>query len=175
MSDATSAARRNAAPTAPRGRHFFFGPGPTNIPDSVLAALHHTTMDFMSPDFVDIQKRTHAGIKRILKTKQHMLMYAGNGHAAWEAALVNCFSPGEKVLALESGFFSAGWADMARDLGYDVEVLSDNWRTGVPVATVEARLKADTKGEIKGLMVVHNETASGVVHPLENQPSQPHP
>ena len=158
--------RNSTAAIAPRGRHFFFGPGPTNIPDSVLAALHHTTMDFNSPEFVDIQSGVHTGIMKMLKTKQHMLMYSANGHGAWEAALVNCFSPGETVLILDSGHFASNWADMAVDLGLNVERLKADWRTGVPVAAVAARLQADTKGEIKGLLVVHNETATGVVHPI---------
>ncbi len=152
--------------TEPRGRHFFFGPGPTNIPDSVLGAMHRTTMDFTSAEFGVIHNRVHSGIMRLLRTKQHLLLYSGNGHAAWEAALVNCFSPGDTVLVLDCGYFAASWADMAGDLGLKVERLSGDWRTGIPIATVEARLKADTKGDIKGLMVVHNETATGVVHPL---------
>jgi alanine-glyoxylate transaminase / serine-glyoxylate transaminase / serine-pyruvate transaminase len=157
---------RKNTPAAPRGRHYFFGPGPTNIPDSILSALHHTTMDFNSPDFATVQNRIHAGIKQMLGTEQHLLLYAGNGHAAWEAALVNCFSPGETVLALDCGFFASHWAEMARDLGLKVEVLKADWRTGVATADLEARLKGDTKGEIKGVLVVHNETATGVVHPL---------
>ncbi len=157
---------KNTMPATPRGRHFFFGPGPTNIPDSVLSALHHTTMDFNSPEFLGVQNRIHAGIKQMLGTEQHLLLYAGNGHSAWEAALVNCFSPGETVLALDCGFFASHWAEMARDLGLKVEVLKADWRTGVSAADLEARLKADAKGEIKGVLVVHNETATGVVHPL---------
>ncbi len=154
------------ARAAPRGRHFFFGPGPTNIPDSVLSALHHTTMDFNSAEFAVIHNRVHAGIMRLLRTEQNLLLYSGNGHAAWEAALVNCFSPGETVLVLDCGHFASNWADMAFDLGLNVERLKADWRTGVPVAAVEARLAADKQGEIKGVMVVHNETATGVVHPL---------
>ena len=158
--------RASANRPQPRGRHFFFGPGPTNIPDSVLAAMHHTTMDFTSAEFGLIHDRVHAGIMRLLRTRQHLLLYSGNGHAAWEAALVNCFSPGETVLVLDCGHFASNWAEMAFDLGLNVERLKGDWRTGIPVAAVEARLKADTEGLIKGLMVVHNETATGVVHPL---------
>ena len=158
--------RNSISATAPRGRHFFFGPGPTNIPDSVLAAMHHTTMDFNGAEFLEIQSRVHSGIMKMLKSKQHLLMYSANGHGAWEAALVNCFSPGETVLILDSGYFASNWADMAFDLGLNVERLKGDWRTGVPAAAVAQRLKADTKGEIKGLLVVHNETATGVVHPV---------
>lgn len=159
--------RIDASNHAPRGRHFFFGPGPTNIPDSVLAAMHHTTMDFMSAEFGVIHNRVHNAIMRLLRTKQNLLLYSGNGHAAWEAALVNCFSPGETVLVLDCGHFASNWAEMAADLGLNVERIKGDWRTGVPVSAVETRLKADTKGNIKGLMVVHNETATGVVHPLK--------
>ena len=162
----TAAAALKNTPAPPRGRHFFFGPGPTNIPDSILSAMHHTTMDFNSPEFFGIQAHIHRGIKQMLGTQQHLLLYAGNGHAAWEAALVNCFSPGETVLALDCGFFASNWAEMARDLGLKVEVLTADWRTGVSAAELAARLKADTKGEIKGVLAVHNETATGVVHPL---------
>ena len=158
--------RNTPAAATPRGRHFFFGPGPTNIPDSVLSALHHTTMDYVGAEFNDIHARVHAGIMTLLKTKQNLLLYSANGHGAWEAALVNCFSPGETVLILDSGYFASQWADMAIDLGIKVERIRGDWRTGVPVSAVEARLKADTKGEIKGLLVVHNETACGVVHPI---------
>ncbi len=164
MSAAATALKNT--PAGPRGRHFFFGPGPTNIPDSVLSAMHHTTMDFNAPEFLGVQTRIHAGIKQMLGTEQHLLLYAGNGHAAWEAALVNCFSPGETVLALDCGFFASHWAEMARDLGLKVETLKADWRTGVATADLEARLKADTKCEIKGVLAVHNETATGVVHPL---------
>jgi alanine-glyoxylate transaminase / serine-glyoxylate transaminase / serine-pyruvate transaminase len=166
MPAANSSPRANAPTAQPRGRHFFFGPGPTNIPDSVLAAMHHTTMDFMAPDFIAIQKNVHRGIKQMLRTRQHLLMYAGNGHAAWEAALVNCFAPGETVLVLDCGFFANNWSAMATDLGYKVQTLTADWRRGVAATELTARLKADTKGEIKGVLVVHNETATGVVHPL---------
>ena len=166
MPSKTPELRNSPAASKPTGRHFFFNPGPTNIPDRVLGALHRTSMDFMGAEFAAIQNRVHTGIMRLLGTKQHLLLYAANGHGAWEASLVNCFSPGEKLLALESGHFANNWAEMARDLGYDVELLRADWRTGVAPASLEKRLKADTKGEIKGVLVVHNETATGVVHPL---------
>jgi alanine-glyoxylate transaminase / serine-glyoxylate transaminase / serine-pyruvate transaminase len=166
MASHTTDQRKNSTGAAPAGRHFFFGPGPTNIPDSVLGAMHHTTMDFLAPEFLEIQGRVHDGIKRMLGTRQHLLLYAGNGHAAWEAALVNCFSPGETVLALDCGYFAAGWAEMARDLGLKVETLAADWRTGVAAADLKARLAKDTKGVIKGVLAVHNETATGVVQPL---------
>ena len=154
----------NARPT---GRPFFFAPGPTNIPDRILNAMNKPTADFLSPDFLEIHARVHEGIKRVLKTKQHMFMYAANGHGAWEAALSNVLSPGEKVLSLESGFFSHNWAHMATDLGALVETLPADWRLGVTRQALAARLKADTAGEIKAILVAHNETATGVMMPLK--------
>jgi alanine-glyoxylate transaminase/serine-glyoxylate transaminase/serine-pyruvate transaminase len=150
----------------PRGRQFFFNPGPTNIPDRILGAMNRATMDFFDPVFLDIQKRATDGVKRVLKTRQTLLFYGANGHGAWEAALVNAFKPGEKILMLESGHFSGNWSDMARDLGYEVETLAADWRHGVTPAEVEKRLKADAKHEIKGVLVVHNETATGVSQPI---------
>ncbi len=154
---------RNAGP---RGRQFFFNPGPTNIPDRVLKAMDRATIDFFSDEAVAIFQRVHEGLKRVLKTRQHLLVYASNGHGAWEAGLVNLFEPGARLLVLESGRFSASWADMARALGYEVEVMGCDWRRGVPPEAVGERLKADTGHAIQGLLVVHNETATGVVQPL---------
>jgi alanine-glyoxylate transaminase / serine-glyoxylate transaminase / serine-pyruvate transaminase len=153
-------------PPSARGRLFFFAPGPTNIPDSVLGAMHRATIDFFDPGFLKVQTEVTEGIRKILKTKQHVLLYAANGHGAWEAGLVNCFAPGERVLILESGHFSANWRDMAHDLGLATETLPANWRTGVDLAALETRLSADTAGEIKGILVVHSETATGLAHPI---------
>ena len=151
---------------AARGRQFFFNPGPTNIPDCVLGAMNRATVDFFAEDFLAVQARVHAGIMRTLRTKQHMLMYAANGHGAWEAALVNCFERGDKLLLIESGHFSTHWGMMATELGYTLETMPSDWRHGVATEKIEARLKADGQGTIKGVMVVHNETATGLVHPL---------
>jgi alanine-glyoxylate transaminase / serine-glyoxylate transaminase / serine-pyruvate transaminase len=150
----------------PNGRPFFFNPGPTNIPDRVLNAMNRPTMDFLAPEFLAVHARVHEGIKRVLKTKQHLFVYAANGHGAWEAALANTLSPGDKVLSLESGYFSANWATMATELGLVVETVPADWRHGVTQDALAKRLKADTTGEIKAVLVAHNETATGVVTPL---------
>ncbi len=150
----------------PNGRPFFFAPGPTNIPDRILGAMNKPTMDFLAPEFLTIHARVHEGIKKVLKTKQHLFMYAANGHGAWEAALANTLAPGDKVLSLESGYFSANWATMAQELGLVVEVLPADWRTGVGQDAMIKRLKADPTGEIKAVLVAHNETATGVATPL---------
>lgn len=154
--------------TRPRGRQFFFNPGPTNIPDRVLDAMRRPALDFFSEEFLAIQRRVHAALMRVLKTKQHLLMYAANGHGAWEAALANLFAPGDRLLMLESGRFSASWSQMAVDLGLEVETLPADWRRGVAPEAVTERLRKDAKGQIKAVMVVHNETATGLVQPISD-------
>ncbi|MFY0614892.1 MAG: aminotransferase class V-fold PLP-dependent enzyme [Hyphomicrobiaceae bacterium] len=153
-------------PSRPSGRQFFFNPGPTHIPETVLGAMHRPTIDFMAPEFKQVLERVHESTKRVLKTDQHLLYYGTNGHGAWEGSLANVFSPGDKVLMLESGHFSINWAQMARELGLDVEVLPCDWRLGVVAGALEDRLRKDTDHAIKGVMVVHNETATGLVHPI---------
>ena len=147
----------------PNGRQFFFAPGPTNIPERILNAMNKPTMDFLAPEFLTIHARVHEGIRRVLKTKQQLFIYAANGHGAWEAALANTLSPGDKVLSLESGYFSVNWVQMARELGFDVETLPADWRVGAGHDAIVARLKADTRNEIKAILVAHNETSTGLV------------
>lgn len=159
------------APTKPacpaRGRLFFANPGPTNIPDSILRAVSQGTVDFMSPAFLELYDHCMAGVKRVLKTEQHVFFYTASGHGAWEAALVNVLSPGDTLLIIETGYFSMGWAEMAEALGIKVETVAADWRTGVDFAAVEAALAADTTHRIKAVGVVHNETATGVALPIE--------
>ncbi len=152
--------------TVTRGRQFFQNPGPTNIPDRILRAMDRASMDFMGKDFAGIAEFCFAGLKRVFKTEQTMFVYASNGHGAWEAAVVNLFSPGYKVLVLETGRFSASWGEMATAYGIEVETLPFDWRVGVDPAKVEERLKADTARDIRGILLVHNETATGVAHPV---------
>ena len=98
----------------PRGRQFFANPGPTNIPDSVLRAMDRPSIDFNDPDFVAVyDQAAFAGVKRVLRTEQHLFMYNASGHGAWEASLTNLLSPGDTILVLESGYFSDEWAAMA--------------------------------------------------------------
>lgn len=150
----------------PRGRLFFANPGPTNIPDSILRAMHQATVDFMGADFIRLYESCTEGLKRVLQTRQHLFYYTGSGHAAWEASLVNLFSAGDKLLIVESGYFSDHWAKMAAGLGLAVEQVRADWRKGVDVAAVRAALAADTAHTIKGLCVVHNETSTGATLPL---------
>ena len=150
----------------PRGRQFFNNPGPTNIPDRVLRAMDRPVIDFMSDEFIAIHHACHNGVKRVLKTDQHQFMYSSTGHGAWEAALANLFSPGEKVLIVETGYFSASWTEMAEHLEIKVETLSADWRKGLDVSKLAERLAADKQHEIKAVLTVHNETATGMVLPL---------
>ena len=145
-----------------RGRLFFANPGPTNIPDSILRAVSQPTVDFMSAPFLALYDDCMAGLKRILKTKQHIFFYTASGHGAWEAALVNVLSPGDTLLIVETGYFSMGWAEMAEALGLKIQTVSADWRRGVDVAAVAAALADDKDHKIKAVGVVHNETATGV-------------
>jgi alanine-glyoxylate transaminase/serine-glyoxylate transaminase/serine-pyruvate transaminase len=150
----------------PRGRHFFANPGPTNIPDSVLRALDRPSIDFNDPEFVPVYDEAFAGVKRVLRTGQHLFMYNASGHGAWEASLTNLLSPGDKILVLESGYFSEEWAAMARGHGLEVQLVAADWRRGVEIADVRNALATDTGHAIKAVCVVHNETATGLMTPL---------
>jgi alanine-glyoxylate transaminase/serine-glyoxylate transaminase/serine-pyruvate transaminase len=150
----------------PRGRHFFANPGPTNIPDSVLRAMDRPSIDFNDPEFAPVYEAAFAGVKRVLRTEQHLFMYNASGHGAWEASLTNLLSPGDTILVLESGYFSDEWAAMARGHGLEVQVVAADWRRGVDIADVRRALAADTAHAIKAVCVVHNETATGMMLPL---------
>jgi alanine-glyoxylate transaminase / serine-glyoxylate transaminase / serine-pyruvate transaminase len=150
----------------PRGRHFFANPGPTNIPDSVLRAMDRPSIDFNDPEFAGVYQAAFAGVKRVLRTEQHLFMYNASGHGAWEASLTNLLSPGDTILVLESGYFSEEWAAMARGHGLEVQVVEADWRRGVDIADVRKALAADTARAIKAVCVVHNETATGMMLPL---------
>ena len=153
--------------TRPRGRHFFANPGPTNIPDLVLQAVAHHTVDFNDAGFMEVYEACFAGLKRVLKTRRgHLFMYTGSGHAAWEASLVNLFSPGDAVLILETGHFSDTWGNMARDLGLEVRRVAADWRQGVDMEALRAALAADGERAIKAVCAVHNETSTGMMLPL---------
>jgi alanine-glyoxylate transaminase / serine-glyoxylate transaminase / serine-pyruvate transaminase len=152
--------------TKPRGRQFFNNPGPTNIPDRILRAMDRPVMDFLAPEFLEIHRACHAGIKRVFKTDQEVFFHASTGHGAWEAAVANLFSPGELVLVIETGYFSLGFKELAETLGLRVEVVGADWRKGLEFAKLSERLAADKSHEIKAVLAVHNETATGMVLPL---------
>jgi alanine-glyoxylate transaminase / serine-glyoxylate transaminase / serine-pyruvate transaminase len=147
-----------------RGYHFFQNPGPTNIPDRVLRAMDRGSIDFTGARFKAIAEECFAGLKRVFKTEATILAYAASGHGAWEAALVNLFSPGDKVLVVETGYFSLNWGMRCESFGLEIETLANDWRRCVDPARLETRLREDKRHAIKAVLVVHNETSTGVVH-----------
>ena len=149
-----------------RGYHFFINPGPTNIPDRILRAMDRGAIDFNGAQFRAIAEECFAGLKRVFKTDQTILAYAASGHGAWEAALVNLFSPGDKLLVVESGFFSLNWGMRGEAFGLEVETLPNDWRTAADPAKLESRLREDREHSIKAVLVVHNETSTGVVNDI---------
>src|SRR3954470_3905439 len=152
--------------TKPRGRQFFNNPGPTNIPDRILRAMDRPVMDFLAPEFLEMHRACYAGMKRIFKTDQEIYFHASTGHGAWEAAVANLFSPGDLVLVIETGYFSLGFKELAETIGLKVEVVGADWRKGLEFEKLHKRLTADKGHEIKAVLAVHNETATGMVLPL---------
>src|ERR1043166_6247987 len=148
------------------GREVLSIPGPTNIPDAVLAAMHRPAIDIYAGDMVAVTHGLLEDLPRIFRTTGRTYIYAANGHGGWEAALTNVLSRGETVLVLESGLFALGWGDMAQMMGVKVEVLKANPRRAVDPGAVAKRLVADTAREIKAILVVQIDTASGVVNDL---------
>jgi alanine-glyoxylate transaminase/serine-glyoxylate transaminase/serine-pyruvate transaminase len=146
----------------PRGRHFLQIPGPTNVPDRVLRAIARPTIDHRGPEFSVLGREVLEGLKEIFKTSGKVVIFPASGSGAWEAALVNTLSPGDRVLMFETGQFAALWREMAGKLGLDVNYAPGDWRHGVDPDAVEAQLREDSGHRIKGVMVVHNETSTGV-------------
>lgn len=144
------------------GRHFLQIPGPTNVPDRVLRAIDYPTMDHRGPDFALLGKEVLEGMKTIFKTRGNVVIYPASGTGAWEAALVNTLSPGDRVLMAETGQFAALWQKLATRLGLVVDFIPGDWRHGVEPALVEQALVADKAHSIKAVCVVHNETSTGV-------------
>ncbi len=153
--------------TKPRGRQFFANPGPTNIPDSVLRAMDRPSIDFNDPDFQEVYADAFAGVKRVLRTSQHLFMYNASGHGAWEASLTNLLSPDDTILVLETGFFSDQWGEMGIGHGLTVRTLGADHRMGLDLASLRDTLAADKAGEIKAVCAVHNETATGMMLPID--------
>src|ERR1044071_7320553 len=149
------------------GREFLAIPGPTVIPDKVLAAMQRPAIDIYSGEAVDLTDTLLRDLKKIFATSGKVYIYAANGHGAWEAALTNVLSRGDKVLVLESGRFAIGWGEAAKVLGCEVAILPGDFPRAVNPEAVEARLKADRKGEIKAILVAQIDTASGVVNDIK--------
>ena len=153
--------------TVSAGREFLSIPGPTVIPDAVLAAMQKPAVDIYSGSLVALTDGLLADIARMFATSGRAYIYAANGHGAWEAALTNVLSRGDKVLVLESGRFALGWGEAATMLGAKVEVLPGDFRRAVRPEALEARLKVDRKGEIKAILVAQVDTASGVYNDIK--------
>ena len=150
------------------GRHFLQIPGPTNIPDRVLRAMDMPGMDHRGAEFAELGFAVLTAMQRMFRTKQPVIIYPSSGTGAWEAALVNTLSPGDKVLMAETGQFAVLWHGIADKFKLDVDFLPGDWRRGADVEAIEARLAADREHKIKAVMVVHNETSTGcVTHPLD--------
>jgi alanine-glyoxylate transaminase/serine-glyoxylate transaminase/serine-pyruvate transaminase len=146
----------------PAGRHFLQIPGPTNVPDRVLRAIDRPTIDHRGPEFQQLGRDVLEGIKRIFKTRHPVIIYPASGTGAWEAALLNTLSAGDRVLMAETGHFAALWYKMARKLGLEIDFIPGDWRRGADAAEIERRLRADAGHAIKAVCVVHNETSTGV-------------
>jgi alanine-glyoxylate transaminase/serine-glyoxylate transaminase/serine-pyruvate transaminase len=148
------------------GRHLLHIPGPTPVPDRILRAMDTPIIDHRGPEFAKLAKKCLEGIKTIFKTTQPVIIYTATGTGAWEAALSNTLSPGDKVLMVETGQFGALWKKMADKLGLQAEFITTDWRTGADPKVVEARLREDKNHEIKALCVLHNETSTGCLSPI---------
>ena len=144
------------------GRHFLQIPGPTNVPPRVLQALSRPTIDHRGPEFATLSLEVLAGLQRIFQTSGPVIVYPSSGTGAWEAALVNTLSPGDKVLMFETGHFATLWYNMAVALGLEVDFVPTDWRHGVDPDVVEEKMRADRDHQIKSVMAVHNETSTGV-------------
>ncbi len=144
------------------GRHFLQIPGPSAVPDEVLRAMSAPTIDHRGPDFAELGRAVLDGLGPVFGTTNPVVVYPSSGTGAWEAALVNTLSPGDRVLAFETGHFAMLWQAMAGSLGLEVDLVPGDWRHGVDPDVVEERLSADSGHTIQAVCVVHNETSTGV-------------
>ncbi len=149
------------------GRHFLQIPGPTNVPDRVLRAMDNPTMDHRGPEFGRFGKALLEKVRGVFRTASHVVIYPASGTGAWEAALANTLSPGDRVLMSETGWFATLWREMAERLTLRPEFLSGDWRRGANPAQIEARLREDKERAIKAVCVVHNETSTGATSRID--------
>ncbi|MEP1209776.1 MAG: aminotransferase class V-fold PLP-dependent enzyme [Rhizobiaceae bacterium] len=148
------------------GRHFLQIPGPSSVPDRILKAISQQVIDHRGPDFAKVGSRALEGLKTIFKTESNVFIYPASGTGAWEAALVNVLSPGDKVLMYETGHFATLWKKMAERLGLEPQFIEGDWRGGADPDAIEACLSEDKTNSIKAVCVVHNETSTGSVSPV---------
>jgi alanine-glyoxylate transaminase/serine-glyoxylate transaminase/serine-pyruvate transaminase len=144
------------------GRHFLQIPGPTNVPDRILHAIANPTIDHRSADFSALTTACLEGMKAVFQTKGDVAIFPGSGTGAWESAIVNTLSAGDKVLAFDSGHFASLWVKVAKNFGLNVDLIGGDWRCGADPEALAARLFDDSGQEIRAVMVVHNETSTGV-------------
>ncbi len=148
--------------TKHQGRHFLQIPGPSPVPDRVLRAMDMPVIDHRSSAFAELAKAVFEGSQKIFKTSGPVIIFPSSGTGAWKAAIVNTLSPGDKVLMVETGHFATLWRQMAARWGIEVDFMPGDWRHGADPAAIEAKLAQDTSHAIKAVMVVHNETSTGV-------------
>jgi alanine-glyoxylate transaminase / serine-glyoxylate transaminase / serine-pyruvate transaminase len=149
------------------GRHFLQIPGPTNVPDRILQAIARPTIDHRGPEFQELGRQVLDGLKAVFKTEAPVVVFPCSGTGAWEAALANTTSPGDRLLMYETGHFAALWQGVACRLGLVPELLPGDWRSGVNADAIGERLAADRAGEIRAVCIVHNETSTGVTSRIE--------
>src|ERR1700716_4500315 len=148
--------------TQHQGRHFLQIPGRSPVPDRVLCAMDIPFIDHRGSAFAELAKRVFEGCQMIFKTAGPVIIFPSSGTGAWEAAIVNTLSPGDRVLMVEAGHFAMMWQQMAVRWGIDVDLIPGDWRHGADPAAIEAKLAQDSSHSIKAVMVVHNETSTGV-------------
>ena len=151
----------------PSGRHFLQIPGPTNVPDRILRAMDQPTIDHRGPEFARLTLEILDGLKTVFQTSGPVVIYPASGTGAWEAALVNTLSPGDRVLMFETGHFATLWRAMAERLGLVVDFVPGDWRSGIDSAVVEAKLAEDRAHTFKAVLAVHNETSTGVTSRID--------
>src|SRR5258706_9411451 len=139
-----------------QGRHFLQIPGPSPVPDRVLRAMDMPVIDHRSSQFADLGKAVFDGCQKIFRTSGPVIIYPSSGTGAWEAAIVNTLSPGDKVLMVETGHFAMLWRQMAARWGIEVDFIPGDWRHGANPAAIEAKLAEDRSHALKAVMVVHN-------------------
>src|ERR1700690_716229 len=149
------------------GRQFVQLPGPTNVPERILRAISRPTIDHRGPEFGILGLEVLDGMKEIFQTSSKVVIYPSSGSGAWEGALTNTLSPGDKVLMFEVGQFSALWIQMAAKLGLDVDVVKTDWRHGVDAEVVASKLGDDRDHKYKAVCVVHNETSTGITSSVQ--------
>lgn len=148
------------------GRHFLQVPGPTNVPDRIIRAMARPTIDHRGPDFAALTLEIIPRLQRVFGTTAPVIIFPSSASGAWEAAIANTLSAGDKILMFDSGFFAGNWRGIAESFGLDVEIITCDWREGINPITIEKKLKEDSSHNIKSVMVVHNETSTGVTNEI---------